>query len=256
MEKHPAHARGEHDRLVREALEEAGLSDALEQALAEAGLSAVPDDAVERARFLETTLLDAMVGRVHPTTARSIVDGIVDGIAAAIETTRRSERPPEQAATVPPPPLAGAADTYLDLATGAVHTRPTPTWGLRRDGEAIVPAVWLLVSSDEALIELAERAAPVGTEVLHVSSMAVLKGALARSDGPASCVVLDAAAPSISFDRAVAAVTEEASAARVLLWRMPEEARANLVRAVPVARTWVAFEAEVTPSEIVQLLGA
>ncbi len=165
---------------------------------------------------------------------------------------RVSERPPEQVATVPPP--AGGDDPYLDLATGAVHTRPTPTWGVPRGEPA--PGVWLIVSTDEALVDLAERAAPHGTDVVRVSSMAVLKGALARGDGPTSCVVLDAEAPSIAFDRAVAAVTEEATATRVVLWRMGNEARANLARAVPVARSWLSLEAEVTPPELVQLLGA
>lgn len=240
----------EREELVREALAAAGAEEALVEALGAAGASELPREPEELGAFLEGPLIDALVGRVHPVTARAIVDELTVRL-------ERSEGAAEQAATVPPPPLVGDDDTYDDLATGAVHTRSTPAWGLRRTGEgdALVPTVWLLVSSDEALIELARQDAPAATEVIGVSSMAVLKGALGR-EGAAVCVVLDAGAPSISLDRAIAAITEDGGPARILLWRMDDDARERLSLAVPMVRTWLACEAEVTPREIVQLLGA
>lgn len=260
----PQHASAEPNlaQLVRETLEEAGHSEALAEALIAAELSALPEEADALLRFVETMLLDALVGRVHPLTASAVVDSLREQLASEREETgsrRRSERMEHSAATVPPPPVEGASDTYLDLATGAVHTRPTPTWGLRRtggDAEAFVPILWLIVSSDPTLVETVKRSAPRDVEVVEVSSMAVLKGALARGDGPASAIVLDAGSPSIPFDRALAAVVEDAASTRVLLWRMDQGARVKLADAVPLTRTWLACEAEVTPPEIVQLLGA
>lgn len=241
---------------MREALEDAGAGEALAEALRAAGLREVPEDRDELAAFVGGSLLDALVGRVHPVTARAIADEVLERVRRG-RSERTSERAPAQAATVPPPPPAGDEDAYEDLASGAIHTRATPAWGIRRytEGEEPSPALWLLVSGDPALLDAARRGAPAGTDVVEVSSMAVLKGGLARA-GEASCVVLDAGSPSIPLDRAIAAVTEDAGAARILLWRMEDDARARLVTALPMARTWLACEAEVTPQEIVQLLGA
>lgn len=241
---------------MREALEEAGAAEALGEALEAAGVLEVPGDRGELDAFVEGPLLDALVGRVHPVTARAIADEVLERVRRA-GSERSSERAPAQAATVPPPPPAGDEDAYEDLASGAVHTRATPAWGIRRyvEGGDPSPPVWLLVSGDEALLDAARRGAPAGTDVVEVSSMAVLKGGLARA-GEASCVVLDAGSPSIPLDRAIGALTEDAATARILLWRMEDDARARLLMALPMARTWLACEAEVTPQEIVQLLGA
>ncbi len=235
--------------LVREALDAAGAGEALEEALSVAGATSLPRQPDALATFLDGPLLDALVGRVHPATARAIVDELKE----RARRTDGASSSPEPAATVPPPP-PGGSDPYEALATGAVHTRATPAWGLRRN-DAGAPPVWLLVTSDAALIDHAKRSAPKDTDVVEVSSMAVLKGGLARSPG-ASCVVIDAQSPSIAVDRAIAALVDDGSSARVLLWRMDDGARAQLLASVPAARTWLSCEAEVTAPEIVQLLGA
>jgi len=239
---------------VREALEAAHALEALGEALAASGLARLPDDPGALRPFLEGPLLDALIGRVHPVTARAIVDELLARLAReAEERSSPSERPPEQAATVPPPPPA-ADESYDDLASGVIHTRSTPAWGLRRgDADAPASACWLIVSTDGELVELARRSAPAGTEVIDVSSLAALRAALARTD-VSSCVVLDAAAPSVPLDRAIAALTEEVS--RVLLWRLDEGARERLIDAVPRARSWLALAGAATAAEIVQRLGA
>ncbi len=246
---------------VQEVLERAGAGEALDEALASAGLDGLPDAREGLVAFLEGPLLDSLVGRVHPVTARGIVEELVGRAGYRSESGLRV-RPEEPRAelgiaTVPPPPMESASDTYDALATGEVHTRATPAWGLRRtgDGDIVLPTVWLLVTSDAQLVELARRGAPADTEVLAIVSMDALESALERSDGVTMCVVLDAEVPSIPIDRAITTVALHA-AARVLVWRMDDSERRRWIDSVPAVRTWLPCEAEVTPTEIVQLLGA
>jgi len=246
---------------VQEVLDRTGAGEALAEALASAGLGTLPESRDALVAFFESALLDALVGRVHPVTARGLVEELVARTSWRSESGMRV-RPEELrsevgVATVPPPPMESASDTYDALATGEVHTRATPAWGLRRtgDGEIVLPTVWLLVTSHPPLIDLARRGAPVDTEVIEIVSLAALESALERSNGVTMCVVLDAGAPSLPIDRAIATVALHA-AARVLLWRMGDGERRRWIDAVPAVRTWLPCEAEVTPTEIVQLLGA
>ncbi|HEY8432608.1 MAG TPA: hypothetical protein VIL20_29760 [Sandaracinaceae bacterium] len=235
---------------VREALEEVRALEALDEALAARGLTRLPSDPGSLARFFDGPLLQSLIGRVHPVTAQAVVDELRERLAREVE---KAAGPSGQAATVPPPALA-ADESYDDLASGVIHTRATPAWGLRRgDVEAPASTSWLIVSTDAGLVELARRSAPAGTRVVDVATVAALEAALARAEG-SSCVVLDAAAPSVPLDRAIAALTDGVS--RVLLWRLDGEARERLMGGVPNARRWLALDGEVTAAEVVQLLGA
>lgn len=245
------------DAIARDVLDRAGAGEALREALASAQLAALPGALDALVEFLEGPLLDALVGRVHPVTARRLVDEILERAPRRPASGMRVRAEPVTAPTVPPPAMEGASEAYDALATGEVHTRATPTWGLRRtgDGEIVLPTVWLIVSTEAALLELARRDAPADTKVIAISSLAALESALARSDGASLCVVLDAGAPSVPLGGAVSAIGLH-PASRVLVWRVDDPQRRRWLDAVPTSRTWLPCEAEVTPAEIVQLLGA
>ncbi len=246
--------------LVHEMLEVAGLAGCLTVALDTVHLPSVPAQADAFVHFLEGPLQQALESSLEEIEARMLLDDILDRAESLFGMSLPRMRPrvtsEHGAATVPPPPpLEGDNEAYSDLATGAIHTRPTPTWGIRRPGETATGAsVWLFVSNGSDIVERARRIAPAGTDVLVVSSMAILKGALSRSDAPACSIVIDAQDPSIPVGRAIAGLTEEPAAARVILWRVDEQAREKLLEAVPMARTWLAFEPDVTAQEVVQLL--
>src|SRR5690606_16816189 len=70
---------------VREALEAAHALEALGEALAASGLARLPDDPGALRPFLEGPLLDALIGRVHPVTARAIVDELLARLAREAE---------------------------------------------------------------------------------------------------------------------------------------------------------------------------
>lgn len=249
---------GERLRLL---LEDAGAADALVEALGNAGIDRVPEATADFVAFLEGPLLDALIGRLHPATAGELVGRIREEVADQMGSGRRI-RPGRDGQedllvpTVPPPADDQAQRAYEDLATGAIHDRATPAWGMRRVTDDSVPgeALWILVTTDGALVEEAQRAAPGGTEVIVASSMAVLKGALSRADHPAGAVVVDAERPSMPLDRSLAALMETGPT-RVLLWRMSRAERERLSEAMPHVRSWLPCDAEVTPAEIVQLLG-
>lgn len=230
---------------LKEALSRAGLAEALPIALATAGLSAVPSEPDEFGRFVLEHVQEALFGHIHPATARELVEDLVERVVHA-------EAVGDETPTVPPPPSAVASDAYGDLASGAIHTPETPVWGIQRpsfgDDE-----IWVLVSADEGLIARATADAPAGTEVMCPRDEDALRDALTSTRE--AVVVLDAAAPSLALERVIAALTSD-PATRVLLWRMPDDERARLADAAPHTRTWLACEAEVTPAEILQLLGA
>lgn len=240
------------EAIIEDALARAGAVEALGEALASAGLSALPTELDALVGFLEGELLDALVGRVHPVTARRIVDEILERAHHHSGVRARPEVGPDTP-TVPPPPMAGGA--YDALASGEVHTRTTPTWGLRPAAESALPAMWLIVSHDEELLALARDGAPADTELVEVASIDTLEGALARSDGAPVFAVIDAGALPVPIDRVVTCLALH-PAPRVLVWRMDEAERRRWITSVPVSRTWLPCEAEVTPAEIVQLLGA
>lgn len=242
------------DEAVIEVLERFGVADALDVALAQAGASGVPVQREACIHFFEHALLDVLTGRVHPATARTIVDELLEDAASPAGSGMRMKRE-HQMPTVPPPSMEDSA--YDDLASGAVHTRATPAWGLRRaDIEAEGAIGWIVVSLDAELRTRLTGHAPVGTELMTVASVAELRSALERAPHPSSCVVIDAAQPSVPLDQAIAALIEHAGNQRIVLWRMDRSAYQLLVDAVPVARTWLSCEAEVTPIEIMQLIGA
>lgn len=237
------------EQRLRRVLEEAGTSEALQEALEGAGLSALPEQLQALHAFVRGPLGHALVGRVHPNTAGEIVDALL------------AELPPPQTQPItarPPADDAAAQREYEDLISGAIHTRATPAWGLRRGGTdpTAEDALWIIVTRDRSMIEMAMAAAPAGTEVIGVTSMAVLKGALGRGEPPSSAVVLDAQEPSIPLDRTLAVLTENGGGVRVVLWRMPLAERQRLQEAMPHTQSWLPCGDEVTPAEIVQLLGA
>ena len=246
-------------------LDDAGAIDALGAALTAADLRAVPERPEELASFLEGPLSEALVGCVHPTTAALLVEDLLHRLIEADRSgtrARPSDPPPAEIApehaapTLPPPPNDEAQGAYEDLASGAVHDRATPAWGIRRNGAASAEgAVWILVSNDHALLDHAKVAAPPGVDVIAASSMAVLEAALNRVDGPGCSIVVDTADPSVALDRALHALTEHSGSARILLWRMEPSERARLAEAVPYVQTWLPCGAEVTAAELVQLLG-
>ena len=161
------------------------------------------------------------------------------------------------AATVPPPPNSDAAEAYDDLVTGAIHNRVTPAWGIRTVDPDAEPGstLWVIVSEHPELATLAREHAPAHVDVVHATSIAILSAALRRSQSKASVVVLDAEEPSVKMDRVLGALTADGLDIRVVLWRMTAERRRLLVDAIPHAATWLPCEAEVTPREIMQLLG-
>lgn len=250
-------------KVLREALSEVGASDALAVALGAAGLSEPPERLDAFVEFLRDHLEEALVGFVHPATASHLVETVHERVAGVDESRTRikTDRPQDGeaaedlAVTVPPPP-SETAESYEDLASGAVHDRKTPVWGLRvaaTRGEG-AESVWVIVSHSGELVEATQSGAPGDVDVLHASSVAVLKGALSRG-GEHTAVVIDAGAPSIPTDKAIAAVIAEESGARVILWRMDVEERERLHEAHPSTRTWLPCDEEVTPEEIVRLLG-
>jgi hypothetical protein len=245
------------EELVREVLEPAGAMPALAEAIVVARLSALPEQPDALAHFLEGPLQESLVALLEQERARALIDELSERLTSTVGSGTRIRAPaltPDHTIdTLPPPAPLQPSDGYEDLATGAVHTRPTPTWGLRRGGEP-EKAVWLIVSNDADLLDRTRRTAPAGTDVVAVSSMAVLKGALARSEMTASRIVFDARDPSIPLDRAIAALTEETPPSRVVLWRMEDAARNRLTDALPMTRTWLAIDADVTAIEIAQLL--
>lgn len=239
---------------VRRLVDDAGAGGTVAEALEAAGRDAVPEDPAALGAFLDDHLMPALVGRLHPATAGRLVEAIREALLGSGESGAR-RRPSTETATVPPPAEGEAHQAYEDLATGAVHERVTPVWGIPRPGEggAGGERIWVLISEDPALVAAARRAAPAGVELLVASSMAVLKGALRRAEHPASAVVLDAGAPSIPLERSLDALLEAST--KVVLWRMPEPDRARLLDASPEAHGWLPCDAEVTPAEIGQLLG-
>jgi len=246
---------------VRRLIGGAGAGAALDEALEAAGLEDVPEQPQALSGFLDLHLMDALVGHLHPTTAGRLIVTIREEVLVPLKSgshPRPRPRDSEEMATVPPPASDEAHQAYEDLASGAIHTRATPAWGLRRvaEGEAPGEALWIVASNERRLVEMAQHAAPIGTDVIVASSMAVLKGALSRAEHPGSAVILDAEQPSLPLDRSVAALTEHPGGPRVVLWRMPNAERRRLVDAIPHTRAWLPCDAEVTPAEIVQLLGA
>lgn len=247
MERHETIALLEAE--VRTTLEQAGALGAFAPALEAAGLDALPDDPFELHEFLSTSMLEALVGIVHPTTAGGIVEELLARAERIVGGRRHSEP------TLPPPPSVDrAGEDYASLATGVVHTRPTPVWGLRRSGEGQAPpALWLIVSSDPALLELARAHAPESTDVVAITSAAMLERHLTEGEPQ---LVLDGASTELRIQEIVAPLASSGERARVLMWRMDGAARSALLGTFPAARTWLALEAEVTAAEVVQLLGA
>ncbi|MBX3270685.1 MAG: hypothetical protein KF729_10505 [Sandaracinaceae bacterium] len=256
--------------LVLAAIDAAGANDVLTEALEVAGLSALPESYAGLLAFVEGPLRRALAGTRGPEVASSIVEPLRERIFVAAQrsgarlgTPAELVRPGEplltdsMSATLPPPAEADAAEAYDDLVTGAVHTRVTPAWGIRVVDPDAEPGttLWIIVSNDSTLVSEALRTAPSHVDVVHASSVAVLNGALKRSASKASVVVLDAHDPSVKLDRVVASLTTDALGLRVVLWRMSRERRELLIGAVPHAATWLPCAAEVTPKEIMQLLG-
>lgn len=252
--------------ILWQVLSESNAAEALPEALRAAGRDATPTTREEMFEFLDGPLETALLGIVHPATASHVLATVRERLAGVDrsgtrprlsemdEATRRAlEEMPD---TLPPPEDDSSAFRYDDLVSGAIHQRATPAWGVRiasPDGVALV--VWAIVSEDPELLEVAHRAAPGRVDVVTASSLAVLKGALNRgAESPSSAVVVDAQAPSVALDRTFATLTEAADV-RVILWRMPDDERSRLIEAIPQAHAWLPCEAEVTPTEIMQLLG-
>ncbi len=254
--------------LLRRVLTEAGASHALFEALRLADLRELPGSREEMFRFLDGPLERALVGILHPASVAHVLATVREKLADIDKSGTRmkseAEPPPEDvesadslAATSPPPADAQAAEAYDDLVSGAIHSRVTPAWGLRVVDPTSRPGavVWVIVSNDPELQRTAATAAPKAVDVVAASSMAVLKGALNRADSNDSAVVLDASNPSIGLDRAIGYLTSDAVEVRVVLWRMATERRLRLIEAIPQAHSWLPCEAEVTPREIIMLLG-
>ena len=251
---------GSPEAVLRAVLQEAGAGGTLARALAFAGLDRLPETRELLFKFVDGPLEEALVGLLHPTTAAHLLATIREQLAGIDRSGTRVRSDSGEsvgAPTMPPPADSVAAHEYSDLVTGAVHSRITPSWGTRvADGTAqIGEKVWVIVSNDPDLARNAMASAPVEVDVVVASSLAVLKGALARAGGTGSAVVVDAREPPISMDRTIAALTADALNVRVILWRMPTEGRARLLEAIPHARTWLPCDDEVTPAEILQLLG-
>lgn len=252
--------------ILHATLEEAGATEVLGGALQVAGLDEPPETREEMVRFLDGPLQRALIGTLHPASAAHVIETLRERLAAVDQSgTRMKARDDGEivltdsmAATVPPPPAdSHAAEAYDDLVTGAIHTRITPAWGIRTVDPDAEPGttVWVIVSNHPELPSLAHDKAPAHVDVVIASSIAVLSAALKRSRSKASVVVLDAEDPSVKLDRAIGALTSEGLDIRVVLWRMSRERRRLLIEAIPHASTWLPCEAEVTPREIMQLLG-
>lgn len=248
-------------------LEDAGATAVLGEALQVAGLDSPPDTREELVRFLDGPLQRALIGTLHPASATHVIETLRERLAAVDQSGTRmkksADHDPElvltdsMAATVPPPANPRAAEAYDDLVSGAIHSRVTPAWGIRTVDPDAEPGttVWVIISNSLELQHLALQKAPANVDVVSASSMAVLNGALKRSESRASAVVLDAEDPSVKLDRAIAALTADALDMRIIVWRMTADRRARLIEAIPHAATWLPCEAEVTPAEIMQLLG-
>lgn len=253
------------NEILQQVLAESNATEALPEALRASGREEPPSTREEMFAFLDGALEKALLGVVHPATASHVLATVRERLAGVDQSGTRprshvddpvGEGLEDMPDTLPPPDDDSAAFHYDDLVSGAIHQRITPAWGVRiaaPDGHALV--VWAVVSEDPELLAVAHRAAPRKVDVVTASSLAVLKGALNRgAESPSSAVVVDAQAPSIKLDRTFATLTEAADV-RVILWRMSNEDRAGLIDEIPQAHAWLPCEAEVTPAEIMQLLG-
>lgn len=247
--------------ILLEEVRTAGAADALEQALGATGLDAPPAEVSDLLAFVTGPLDEALVGHVHPATASHLIETVRERVARVDQShmrVRAGAAPSEnEAITQPPPPDPAASEqSYQDLATGAIHERATPAWGIRAPvgPGAEWEGVWAIVSNERAMVETAQLKAPSSIDVVPASSMAVLKGALSRG-GDRSAVVVDAKAPSIPVDRTIRALTSTDHSARVVLWRMTREERGQLHEREPSTRSWLPCDHEVTPEEILRLLG-
>lgn len=251
--------------MLEAVLDEVGATGALATALELAQLDEPPATREGMFKFVEGPLQEALVGTLHPATVAHVLASVREQLAGVDRSGTRMRSDPEirepasqppGAPTMPPPAGPGAQGDYADLVSGAIHSRVTPAWGMLRVDSDVPPgeAVWVIVSNDAGLIRSAQRGAPPGVDVVVASSMAVLAGALSRGVSSASAVILDAADPSISMDRAIACLTSDAMNIRVILWRMPSDRRVRLIEAIPHAGAWLPCEAEVTPAEILHLL--
>src|SRR5512139_3057539 len=93
---------------VREVLGRSGAEDALDEALTLAQLSALPEQADALVHFFENALIEALTGRLHPATARGIVDELLAAVitrAGSGTRIRSPELTPPGIPTVPPPPI-------------------------------------------------------------------------------------------------------------------------------------------------------
>lgn len=250
-------------QVLRDALKEAGATEALHEALRFADRDEPPQTREEMFRFLHGPLEKALVGILHPATVAHVLATVRERLSGVDRSGTRMRSSDEvvltesMAETVPPPTHEGAEHAYDDLITGAVHSRVTPAWGLQVvDADSHETTIWAIVSNDTALSAMAKQAAPRSVDVIDATSMAILTGALGRAESSASAVVLDAEDPSIKLDRVFAVLTDNTADVRVILWRMDNTDRERLIEAIPIAQSWLPCEAEVTPAEIMQLLGA
>lgn len=250
--------------ILHEALEEAGASAVLGDALHVAGLDEPPGTREEMVRFLDGPLQRALIGTLHPATATHVIETLRERLAAVDQSGTRIRQPDpaevsasDTMATLPPPADASAAEAYDDLVTGAVHTRITPAWGVRAVDPDAEPGetIWVIVSNHPELPGLAQEKAPPHVDVVHATSLAIFSAALRRGHSKASVVVLDAEDPSVKLDRVLTTLTSDEPDIRVVLWRMSGERQRLLVEAIPHASTWLPCDAEVTPREILQLIG-
>ncbi len=253
----PEHPEPPPGAVLREACEAADLVEALEQALAAAGLTAPPEREDDFVQFLLGPFDAALVGRVHPATAAHLIASVREQVARVDEShmrVRADAHGEHEAITLPPPSSATALEeSYEDLATGAIHTRATPVFGIRVASNAPGDRLWAIVSHEPSLVRAAQEAAPSDVDVVVASSMAVLKGALGRA-AASGAILLDAEAPSIRLERAIEVLIEAGAEARVVLWRMDRAARERLHDRAPATRRWLPCDHEVTPAEIVRLL--
>lgn len=239
-----------------EALTEARAFDALGEALRVAGISQPPGAPAEMLGFMEGPLRSVLDEIREGEEVEQLIGRIRDDLAGL--TRMHSDLPPQHMApTVPPPAIAPGGGAYSDLVSGAVHDRVTPTWGLRRVEPGAAPAtmVWAIVSNHGPLVQGAMVGAPAGVDVVPASSLAILAGAIARAPEGRLTVVIDALEPSVPVDRVIDRLGPEVVGLRVIVWRMTRDARARLLEAAPHAHGWLPCTDEVTPPEIVQLLG-
>ncbi|MFK7986736.1 MAG: hypothetical protein AB8I08_11985 [Sandaracinaceae bacterium] len=230
------------------ALEEAGAPDALALALQKRGLATVPDTPSERHAFLTEELLDALMGTIHPASAETLVESLL-ALASRVEDEEATSGENE-VITVPPSASEELEGAYDDLVSGAVHLRKTPPWGLRRPD--LAGDMWLLVSTDETLLDMARAAAPELTVVRLIGSEDELATALA-SEG-VHTLVLDGDSPSVPI-REVMEHLDSAELARGFVWRMNPEDWARWTRIAAFAAGWTPLAAELSVAEVVLALG-